>query len=124
MPKITAFPKGLIGRVKKHMAAVVVGIGIFCATSGLYVIVEHSQYKIWGLIIGILGVILVLIGYILSYVRDKEERKERIIERTQHQVEWVAERTEFRELFQAMIESQRATLAELKKLNRDKEDKG
>ena len=105
------------------MAAVVVGIGIFAATSGLYVIVEHSQYKIWGVTIGILGVILVLIGYILSYVQDKEERKERIIERTQHQAEWVTERMEFRELFQAMIESQRATLAELKKLNRDKEDK-
>jgi hypothetical protein len=70
MIRIATFVKGLIRRVKKHMAAVVVGVGIFSATSGLYVILEHSQYKIWGLIFGILGIILVLIGYILSYVQD------------------------------------------------------
>lgn len=105
------------------MAAVVVGIGIFCATSGLYVILEHSQYKIWGVIVGILGVILVLIGYILSYVQDKEERKERLNERVQEQAKWIAQRMEADRLFESIIKGQKAMLTELKRLNRNKENK-
>lgn len=114
MPKVATFFRGLIRRVKKHMAAVVVGVGIFCATSGLYVILEHSQYKIWGLIFGILGVILVLIGYILSYVQDKEERQERIEEQARREAEWLVERTESRNLLAAI-------LLELKRLNQSKD---
>jgi len=105
------------------MSAVVVGIGIFSATSGLYVILEHPQYKSWGVIVGILGVILVLIGYIPSYAKDKEERKERLTERAQEQAKWIAQRMEADRLYEAIIKGQEAMLIELKRLNHDKEKK-
>jgi hypothetical protein len=123
MIRIVTLFKGLIRRLKEHMAAVVVGIGIFSATSGLYVILEHPQYKIWGVIVGILGVILVLIGYILSYVKDREERKERLNDRAQEQAKWIAQRMEADRLSEAIIKGQEAMLTELKRLNRNKEKK-
>jgi len=123
MSRITIFLKGLIRRAKERMAATVVAIGILSVTSGLYVILEYSQYRIWGMIVGILGVGLVLIGYILSYVRDKEERKERSNERALEQAKWIAQRMEADRLYEAIIKGQEAMLAELKRLNRDRDNK-
>ena len=105
------------------MAATVVAIGILAVTSGLYVIVEHSQYRIWGMIVGMLGVSLVLIGYIFSYVQDKEERKERLNERAQEQAKWIAQRMEADRLYEAIIKGQEAMLTELKRLNRNRDNK-
>lgn len=123
MSRIITFLRGLIRGVKKHMEAVFIAIGIFSMTGGFYLMFEQPQYKIWGVGIAIFGLILVLIGYIGTYIRDKRERQKRLEERVQEQLKWATERMESHKLFESMIKGQKDIVEELKKLNQDKENK-
>jgi len=106
----------LIREVKKHMEAVIVAAAIFFMTVGFYLMFEHPQYKIWGGISIIVGLIFWLGALLVAYLKEKGERQKRIAETGQQQARWLVEREESQRLLGAI-------LAELKLLNQSKENK-
>ena len=91
---------------------------------GLYLLFERPQLpQLYGIICTSAGMGVWLAGHVLAYIKARSERQERIVERNKQQVEWIAERMEFRELFEGMLEGQRAMLAELKRGNRTRKGK-
>jgi uncharacterized membrane protein YccC len=116
MTTIRTLLEGLIREVKRHMEAVIVAAAIFFMTLGFYVIFEQPQYKIWGAIGVVIGLICWVVALLRAYWREKEERQKRIEEREQQEARWLIERAESQQLSQAI-------LTELKKLNQSRENK-
>jgi Na+/melibiose symporter-like transporter len=116
MSKARTLLERLIREVKRHMVAVIVAAAIFFMTLGFYVIFEQPQYKIWGAIGVVIGLIFWLVALLCAYWREKKEHQKRIEEKEQQEARWLIERTESQQLNQAI-------LTELKKLNKSKESK-
>jgi predicted histidine transporter YuiF (NhaC family) len=77
---------------------------------------SNLNIKSGGAIGVVIGLIFWVVALLLAYRREKKERQERIEEREQQDARWLIERTESRQLFQAI-------LTELKTLNQGKESK-
>lgn len=106
----------LIREVKKHMEAVIVAAAIFFMTLGFYLMFERPEYKIWGGISIIVGLIFWVSALLIAYIKEKGERQKRIEETGQQQARWLVEREESQKLLGDI-------LAELKLLNQSKENK-
>jgi hypothetical protein len=117
MAKIATFLKGLIRRVKRMEAQILLTMGAGLFSYGIYYEVEHpTTYIVW------LALIISAIGcWVAASLRAGKKERE---EREQEQAKWVVERTESSKLSRAMIEGQKAILEELKKANQNKEGKG
>lgn len=117
MNRVRTLLEWLIREVKRHMEAVIVAAAIFFMTVGFYLMFEHPQYKIWGGISIIVGLIFWLGALLVAYLKERGERQKRIAEMGQQQARWLVEREESQRLLGAI-------LAELKLLNQSKENKG